>query len=126
MDGGFQTLGLHARGQGRDAAVAALSDWDDEWKGWRLVPIAMVEVGDRLITLGRFQARGCASGVELDREFAQVITIRSGMVWRERDFMDWNDGLRFAGLEPAHFEQHLRGREAERPARRPPAEPERS
>jgi hypothetical protein len=109
IGGGFHTLGLGSKGRGREEALAALADWDNDWKDWRLVPLAMIETPRHLVTFGRFQACGRVSGVELDREFVQVLTIRNGMVWREHDHMgDWNEALGYTALEPAAFEPHLR------------------
>jgi hypothetical protein len=40
------------------------------------------------------------SGLELEREFAQLLTLRGVLVAHEQFFFGWNKGLRAAGLDP--------------------------
>jgi hypothetical protein len=40
------------------------------------------------------------SGLELEREFAQLFTLRRGLVAHEQFFIGWEKGLRAAGLAP--------------------------
>jgi hypothetical protein len=105
VDGGFQMLGLAASVRDRDAMAAALAEWSESWEWWGLEPFVMIDMGNRLLGLGRFKARGLTSGIEIDEEYAQLITIRpgTGMVMREHDFVDWELGLLAAGLEPSRF-----------------------
>jgi hypothetical protein len=44
---------------------------------------------------------GPASGIELELEFAQLLTIERGLVTHERDFGRWDDALHAAALDPA-------------------------
>jgi ketosteroid isomerase-like protein len=103
VDDRFQVLGLPAKLHGRKAIIAALYDWGEQWEQWELAPIALVELDDGLLGLGRFTARGRASGIGVDVEYAQLITLRAGMVIHEHDFVDWDQALRGAGLDPADF-----------------------
>jgi hypothetical protein len=108
VDDRFQVLGLPAKLHGPRAMIAALYDWGEQWEQWELAPIALVELDDRLLGLGRFTARGRASGIEVDVEYAQLITLRAGMVIHEHDFVDWDQALRAACLDPADFATMLR------------------
>ena len=114
VDDRFQVLGLPAKLTGREAIIEALKDWAEEWDRWELAPIALVELEDCLLGLGRFVARGRASGIEIDVEYAQVITLRGGLVIHEHDFVEWDEALRAAGLDPVDFHALLRPEGAER------------
>jgi ketosteroid isomerase-like protein len=46
----------------------------------------------------RAQAR--ASGVPLEQEFAQVATVRDGLVARDQTFFSWQEALGAAGVDP--------------------------
>jgi hypothetical protein len=104
-DGGFQTLGLVAKVRSRDAMAASLAEWSESWEWWGLEPFVVIDMGDSLLGLGRFKARGLTSGVEINEEYAQLITLRAGtgMVMHEHDFINWKRGLLAAGLEPERF-----------------------
>ncbi len=65
-----------------------------------VVPAYVIDFGDRLPLLGFFRARGQASGVELEREYAQLVTLRDGLVTRDQGWFQWEEGLRAAGLDP--------------------------
>jgi hypothetical protein len=115
VDGGFQTLGLPARMRGGKEMTTTLTEWSESWEWWGLEPFVMIDMENRLLGLGRFKARGLKSGIDVDEEYAQLITLRAGtgLVMREHDFMDWEQGLRAAGLEPGHFTgvlEHLKTR----------------
>jgi hypothetical protein len=43
------------------------------------------------------------SGIELETQVAQLLTLERGLVVRERDFLRWDDALRAAALDPAAF-----------------------
>lgn len=114
VDGGFQTLGLPARVRGREAMAAGLVEWSESWEWWGLEPLVMIDMGNRLLGLGRFKARGLTSGIDVNEEYAQLITLRpgTGMVMHEHDFVDWENGLLAAGLDPGRFERVIQDMEA--------------
>jgi hypothetical protein len=82
--------------------AAALAEWSESWEYWGLEPLVMIDMGNRLLGLGRFKARGLTSGIKVDEEYAQLITLRAGtgMVMQEHDFIDWELGLLAAGFQP--------------------------
>jgi hypothetical protein len=47
----------------------------------------------------RLRLRGRLSGIEVDREWIYVFTVRDGKLIRQDGFDDRADGLRAAGLE---------------------------
>jgi hypothetical protein len=105
VDGGFQGLGLPASVRGRKEMFSALAEWSEGWGWWGIEPLAIIDMEDGLLGLGRFRARGRTSGIEIDEEYAQVITLRAGtgMVMHEHDFIDWREGFVAAGLDPGRF-----------------------
>ncbi len=69
------------------------------WDRFELAPAVIVDLADSLIVLGASRVHGRASGIELDFEVAQLLTIERGLVTRERDFFRWDDALRAAALD---------------------------
>ena len=103
------TSGLPARAHGRQEVIDGLREWGEEWDhDWTLAPIALVDLGDRLLGLGKFSACGRASGVDVDLEYAQLIMLGNGSGFHEQDFVNWGQALAAAGLDPADFTALLR------------------
>jgi hypothetical protein len=73
FDPGFQTLGVGEPARGHWAMVEAyrtlLEAWEGEGEG---EPWYMIDLRDRLLTLGFVRTQGRASGVKLDRELAHT------------------------------------------------------
>ena len=74
--------------------------WESFREGWE-VPVAVERIepvgDDRVLALLRYQARG-RGGVEVKREYAQVVTLEDGMVSRIVGFADQEAALEAAGL----------------------------
>jgi ketosteroid isomerase-like protein len=64
-----------------------------------LAPLEIVDTGDRVVLLSRAYLRA-RSGVELDTDLGSVYWIERGLVLRNRDFADWEEALREAGIPP--------------------------
>jgi hypothetical protein len=74
----------------------------DVWDRFAFAPAAVVDLGgESMIGLGAGRVHGAGSGIELEGELAQLLTIERGLVARERDFYRWDDALRAAGLDRA-------------------------
>src|SRR2546426_12224343 len=43
--------------------------------------------------------RARASGVKLEQEYAQLVTMREGLVTRDESWFRWEEGLRAVGLD---------------------------
>lgn len=102
----FVELGLPERVQGRRAWIEVMSDWAEAWERLDYTLCFIVDLGDRFLGLGRLRARGAASGIDVDRELAQVIELSAGLVSRDRTFLNWSDGAAAAGL-PADLPRRL-------------------
>ena len=77
-----------------------LSDLDDGLGTIRPgAPMEFIDAGERVVVVGRMHARGKGSGVEVDRSFASIWTIRGGRVVRwELGYDDRRAALEAAGL----------------------------
>jgi len=100
-DAGFQALGVPATARGREEMAGAMVEILDVWDRQELAPVVVVDLADSLIVLGRSRVHGPASGIELEFELAQLLSLERGLVTRERDFNRWDDALHAASLEPA-------------------------
>ncbi len=100
-DTGFQALGVPGAARGRGEMANVLVELLDVWDRLELAPVLVVDLANSLIVLGRTRVHGPASGIELDLEIAQLLTLKRGLVTHERDFNHWDDALRAASLDPA-------------------------
>ena len=99
-DSDFEAIGLGGTFHGHDGVVRFLDSWGEPWEGWQLLPAAVLDLGDRFLALAHVRLPGSTSGVELESEFAQLATVRDGLVTRDQEFRSWDKGLRSAGLDP--------------------------
>jgi hypothetical protein len=99
FDAGQQALGLGGTFHGRDEMMRGLTKWLDVWDSWEVEPTYVVDLGDRVLLLGI--AHGCLSGVELEEEFAQIVTPRDGLVAHDgpSGLIRWSEALRAAGVD---------------------------
>jgi ketosteroid isomerase-like protein len=101
FDPGEQTLGRSGTFRGHEAMARALAEqYFEGWGQFGLEPAYILDLGDRVLCLGFQHARGHASGVQLEQENAQLVTVREGLVTRDVHFFTWEEGLRAAGLDP--------------------------
>ena len=111
FDPGQQTLGLGGTFHGREEMMDGLTKWLEVWDSWEVEPAYVVDLGDRVLALGIAHAR--AGGVELEEEFAQIVTLRDGLVSHDgpSGLIRWDDALRSAGLDPdaIALPRHKRG-----------------
>lgn len=56
------------------------------------------DLGDEVLMVGRFHARGRGSGVEIDSTIAWLHTLRGGRIVRSRGYLDPQEALDAAGL----------------------------
>jgi ketosteroid isomerase-like protein len=96
---GMQTLGLGDSFRGHEGRIEALNKIFEVW-GSELEPAYMLDLGDRVLTLGFWHTEARASAVRLDQELGQLATVRDGLVTRDQTFFSWDEGLRAAGLDP--------------------------
>jgi hypothetical protein len=95
----MQALGIPAAFRGHEGRIEGMNKIFEVW-GSELEPLYVLDLGDRLLNLGLWHIRGRASGLPLEQELAQLVTLRNGLVIRDQNFNSWKEGLRAAGLEP--------------------------
>jgi ketosteroid isomerase-like protein len=84
--------------RGTEGLRQMLADMDEVWKSLRPEPREFLDMGDRVVVVGRMVAKGKGSGVEVEREFAGVWTVRNGRIVRWDLFSDRAEALEAAGV----------------------------
>ena len=92
------TIGLEPGTYDRDERVRFQQRVIDEWDEIRFEPSELIEIGDRLLSIGQMRFRGLSSGVPVVTEWVAMITTRNGRVIREQIFTDHAEALEAAGL----------------------------
>ena len=67
---------------GIDEAVGALMDWIRQWDEIHHQAEEFIDLGDRVLVLTRQSARGKLSGVPVEAELADIVTVRDGKIAR--------------------------------------------
>jgi hypothetical protein len=100
FDPEFEALGLGGTFRGHDGWLKVQQAFNEAWERRERVPEFVLDLGDRVLMLGSFRLPGNVSGLELEREWAQLATLRGGLTAHEQYFFGWDKGLRAAGLDP--------------------------
>jgi uncharacterized protein len=83
---------------GREGMRRLLEDMSEDWEQFQLSADEFVPVGDdRVLVMGHLQARGKASGVEVNYAAAWLCNLRAGKVVRVRFYDDREEALAAAG-----------------------------
>jgi ketosteroid isomerase-like protein len=99
----FQTLGFAPSYNGHEGLVEGLEQFSEVFESWEIRPSTALDFGDRVLALGHFHGKARTSGLELDQQFAQLVTVERGLVTQDRFFYTWEQGLAAAGLDPEAF-----------------------
>jgi ketosteroid isomerase-like protein len=70
----------------------------DEWEEIRFEPHELIQIGDRLVSIGRMRFTGLRSGIPVETDWHALLTIRDGRVAREELFIDRAKALEAAGV----------------------------
>ena len=84
--------------RGHDGVRAWQRELEDVWDDWENEVERVVDAGDSVVAIVRSKGRGRGSGVELSERWAQVWTIRDGLVTSVRHFRDPARALKAVGL----------------------------
>jgi ketosteroid isomerase-like protein len=85
--------------RGRDGVRRWLEDLTTDWEIFETCPEEFRDLGDRVLLLGHWRARGRASGVELENQPASwLYEIKDGRVVRMRTYTDRAEALEAVGL----------------------------
>jgi ketosteroid isomerase-like protein len=84
---------------GREGVRRALEGWREAWGEIRLELEEVVELGDRMLTVGRQHVRAEFSGVGFQAPLATLWTLREGRVARAQFFLDPDEAHAAMGLD---------------------------
>jgi ketosteroid isomerase-like protein len=85
--------------RGHDGVRGFWEDWKGAWQELTLEPLRMVDAGDSVIVLARFD--GIARGnLKVSMNITQVHTMSEGKLIRLESFVDWDEAVRSVGLDP--------------------------
>jgi ketosteroid isomerase-like protein len=107
---GLQTLGLGGVFRGHEGMREAFGKLTEAWESWELDPAYILDLGERVVFLGFNRSRARGSGVTLEQEFAQLVTLRDGLTTNYQNFFLWEEALRAAGLDPDAIALPTRGK----------------
>jgi ketosteroid isomerase-like protein len=94
----LQGLGLDAIYRGREACIRFEERWIAEWGDFQVKPAEFIDLGGRVLVLGRLKGSGLSSGAAMDNEWADLDTFSAGRVIRRQIFLDHVEALEAAGL----------------------------
>jgi ketosteroid isomerase-like protein len=92
------TVGTESGTRGREERLRFQAEWWAEWGAWRVEPEELIDLGDRVLTLGRIKGSGVRSGAPVDIECGFLFTVSAGRVIREQVFFSQEEALEAAGL----------------------------
>jgi ketosteroid isomerase-like protein len=84
---------------GLDAVRRYIESFPRYWREIRIEPQECVDAGDRVIVVARLVGRGRSSGVEVERTWAYVWTLRNGKALRMEAYADRDEALAAVGTE---------------------------
>ena len=88
---------------GAGAVRRYLERFTAHWTEFEWLPEQFVESEDKVVMSARLKLRGRRSGIEVDREWVYVFTVRHGKLFRQEGFDDRAEGLKAAGIEVAEW-----------------------
>ena len=85
--------------RGHAAIRAFIQSFDQDWEIFQTVPAEFHDFGDCVMSLGTWQSRGRASGLDLNAHpGAWVAWMRDGKIIRQETFTDRGQALEAVGL----------------------------
>jgi hypothetical protein len=97
VDAGLRSVYLGHAGAREQAA-----DLREAWERMDIVPLEIVDAGNRFLILGHVHIRARGSGVELDSQIGVAYWVERGSCVRHSPFFDWDEALRAAGIPTQH------------------------
>lgn len=89
--------GAHSA-HGIDAVRRYMESFARYWDEIRFEPQEYIEAGDQVIVVARLVGRGKSSGIEVERTWAYVWTLRAGKALRMEGYADRAEALKAVGL----------------------------
>ena len=94
---GFESLGTSGI-RGREERVRFQRRWNADWGGVRFEPEEIIDLGPRVLVIGRVNGSGLSSEATFENEWAQLVTLSDGLVIHEQAFTDHGEALEEVGL----------------------------
>jgi len=94
----FVALGFDRVYRGLKARFDFQRKWTLEWGEMRFEPAEVIDMGDRLLFVGRVKGTGVSSGAEFATEWAVLLTLSAGQLTREQPFFDHREAFEAVGL----------------------------
>lgn len=91
-------IGFHPLYRGREARFDFQRRWTAEWGEMRFEPDEMLDLGDRLLFVGRIRGSGVSSGAAFESEWAVLYGLSAGRLIREQPFFDLREAREAAGV----------------------------
>jgi ketosteroid isomerase-like protein len=88
-------VGVH---RGHDGYRRMLERVTETLEDLRFEPEEIIDFGDRLLIAGRLIGHSRYTGIALDGQLFQLVTLRGGLAVRQQDFVDRDKALEAAGL----------------------------
>jgi ketosteroid isomerase-like protein len=85
--------------RGHEGLRSIFGDWHETYGEIEYDYDELIDAGERVVSVVTRHARGRASGVEVERPFALVWTLREGRIVQVVWFLTRNEALEAAGLE---------------------------
>jgi ketosteroid isomerase-like protein len=86
---------------GSDAVRRYLERFAAHWSEGEWLPEEFQESGDKVFMRARLKLRGRRSGIDVDREWFYVFTLREGKLFSQEGFDERADGMRAAAKRTA-------------------------
>jgi ketosteroid isomerase-like protein len=83
---------------GPEQRIAFQRKWVAEWGEFRAEVEEIIDLGDRVLLVGRLKGSGPSSGAAFDEQWADLLTVSVGRIVIERVFFDHEQALEAAGL----------------------------
>jgi uncharacterized protein len=96
-DAVFETLLLGTH-HGNEAVRMIYEENQKTLDGYDVVPVELIEAGDKVVAVAQAVGSGPASGIAVDEPFAFVFTIKDDLVVREQAFRNKAEALEATGL----------------------------
>jgi ketosteroid isomerase-like protein len=90
--------------EGSDGALEFLTAWISAWEDWEIETIEVVDAGERVVAIQRQRGKAKESGITVDMVFAQVWTVRDGLLVRMEMYADPAEAFEAVGYEPSRAE----------------------
>ena len=91
--------GMDAATHGHDGYEKVWRQMIDSFEDFRAEPQELFDLGDTFLGTVRYTGHGSGSGVPVDVPLFQLMRLRRGLIYWQKDFSDRSEALEAAGLE---------------------------